>query len=71
MHLTAESTNMDLSSLVAQGSNKLPDGKMKSRRPASKAVPDSGWTERGAEVGTVTATLCSAHLFDVTDGKYN
>lgn len=45
MHLTAESTNTDLSSLVAQAATDCLTGKLKRAR-RTLPRPDRGWTKR-------------------------
>lgn len=68
MHLTAESTSKESSSLVTQTASRLPNreikiGKKVARRPESDRDRTKGESERdGAEEWTVIATLCSAHL---------
>lgn len=64
MHLTAESTSEDSSGLVPQAVSRLPDRKIKTGEKVdgkARRGADKG-RQRWEEAGTVTATLCSAHL---------
>ena len=67
MHLTAESTSQESSSLVTQTASRLPDREIKTgerdttqTREWQRRDKERKW-RRWTEEGTVTATPCSAH----------
>lgn len=75
MHLTAESTSMDSSSLVAQAASRLPDREIKRGEEGPYLdLSESGQREKVKEMGRSGNGHCHPVLsisFAMTDGKHN